>query len=69
MGRTKITYYQVRCDYPTHEGARELYNGCTYHLMGDYIVCNGCWANKLVVETLLECLNQHHEVLYAGREK
>lgn len=69
MGRKKITYYQVRCDYSIHIGDRELANGDEYHhLEADIVICKNCWNNLMTVETLLVLLKMYHQVAKVGKE-
>jgi len=59
MGRRKVAYYQVLCDYPAHGLYRDLPKGAGYRFFnsGKYVVCEDCWVDKLVVEDLLKILH------------
>lgn len=72
MGRRKVSYYQVTCDYPEHtpELQTQLPGNSVYHLIGgSFAVCNNCWENRLVVETLLDILNITYSVMSVGKEE
>lgn len=58
MGRRKVAYYQILCDYPKHNAPRDLPKGAAYRFFdgGDVVVCEDCWADKLVVEDFLKLL-------------
>ena len=72
MGRCKVAYYQVFCDYPLHASigvSRELAKGDEYHYLGDNkVVCANCWDNKMTVEALLELLKVEHALTSVGKE-
>lgn len=59
MGRNRVAYYQVLCDYPRHGLPRDLGKGAGYHFFedGNYVVCENCWVDKLTVEDLLKVLH------------
>lgn len=67
MGRTRMYYYQVVCDYPAHKSAEpdiNLAKGEYYHFLANgKAVCGGCWDNRMTVESLLDLLNIEHKLL------
>lgn len=70
MGRRKVAYYQVLCDYPAHGTLRDLPKGAGYrYFMNDkYVVCDDCWAEKLVIENLFRLLHIEIGQSKVGRE-
>lgn len=70
MGRRRISYYQVTCDYPDH-APTQLPAGAGYRVFngGDLVICDNCWEDKLVVEVLLKMLNIGVLHTQVGQEK
>ena len=70
MGRRKVAYYQVLCDYPKHGTPRDLPKGASYRFFnaGKYAVCEDCWKDKLIVEDLLKILHIEMGESKVGRE-
>lgn len=70
MGRRKVAYYQVLCDYPKHGIPRDLPKGAAYRFFNDgqYVVCEDCWVDKLVVEDLLKILHIDMSQSKVGQE-
>lgn len=68
MAIKEIRYFQVTCDYPTHNA--ELAKGDECHVLeGNVVICSNCWDNRLTVEILLALLEQQHETKVVGRDK